>query len=217
MKCDWYTVGAHEWLSPPLPGTMSESGRPQDWGGGRGREFLGPRPHLPTSLHRLHEVYFEAPTCQGDPKKIFLVGNYSSSAEFFVTVAVFAFLYSMGALATYIFLQNKYRENNKGPMLVFGFLNLVLWVGNLWFVFKETGWAAPFLRYGQGPGGYGQSLHYGPRGPTQSSPTPHFSDLSSPTTPPDSVPATLAISMCQAQSNFMVLVLAFSEFQTHTH
>ena len=118
MKCDWYTVGAREWLSPPLPGTMSESGRPHDWEVGRGREFLGPRPHLPTSLHRLHEVYFDAPTCQGDPKKIFLVGNYSSSAEFFVTVAVFAFLYSMGALATYIFLQNKYRENNKGPMLV---------------------------------------------------------------------------------------------------
>lgn len=63
-------------------------------------------------------MYFEAPTCQGDPKNIFLVGDYSSSAEFFVTVAVFAFLYSMGALATYIFLQNKYRENNKGPMLV---------------------------------------------------------------------------------------------------
>lgn len=56
---------------------------------------------------------------------------------------------------------------------MFGFLNLVLWVGNLWFVFKETGWAAPFLRAppefekqpardaydeagcGQGPGRYG--------------------------------------------------------------
>ncbi|XP_032475322.1 synaptophysin isoform X2 [Phocoena sinus] len=170
---------------------------------------------------RLYQVYFEAPTCQGDPKNIFLVGDYSSSAEFFVTVAVFAFLYSMGALATYIFLQNKYRENNKGPMLmatdpeniikgmpvchqtgntckelrdpvtsglntsvVFGFLNLVLWVGNLWFVFKETGWAAPFLRappgapekqpapgdaygeagYGQGPGGYGPQDSYGPQG-----------------------------------------------------
>lgn len=70
------------------------------------------------SLHRLHQVYFDAPTCRGDTEKIFLVGDYSSSAEFFVTVAVFAFLYSMGALATYIFLQNKYRENNKGPMMV---------------------------------------------------------------------------------------------------
>lgn len=67
---------------------------------------------------------------------------------------------------------------------VFGFLNLVLWVGNLWFVFKETGWAAPFMRappgapekqpapgdaygeagYGQGPGGYGPQDSYGPQG-----------------------------------------------------
>ena len=88
------------------------------WAIGRRREFLGPGPHPPTFLCRLHEVYFEAPTCQAGTKKVFLGGNYSSSAEFFVTVAVFAFLYSMGALATYIFLQNKYRENNKGPMLV---------------------------------------------------------------------------------------------------
>ncbi|XP_006902771.1 PREDICTED: synaptophysin-like [Elephantulus edwardii] len=197
---------------------------------------------------RLHQVYFDTPTCGGGTTKVFLVGDYSSSAEFFVTVAVFAFLYSMGALATYIFLQNKYRENNKGPMLdflatavfafmwlvsssawakglsdvkmatdpeniikemtvcrhtgntckelrepvtsglntsvVFGFLNLVLWVGNLWFVFKETGWAAPFLRappsatekqpapgdaygetgYGQGSGGYGPQDSYGSQG-----------------------------------------------------
>jgi len=28
----------------------------------------------------------------------------------------------------------------------FGFINLVLWVGNLWFVFKETGIIAPFMR-----------------------------------------------------------------------
>lgn len=67
---------------------------------------------------------------------------------------------------------------------MFGFLNLVLWVGNLWFVFKETGWAAPFPRappgapekqpapgdaygeagYGQGPGGYGPQDSYGPQG-----------------------------------------------------
>lgn len=89
-----------------------------DGGGGRGRGFLESGPHLPSSLHRLHQVYFDAPTCRGGTTKVFLVGDYSSSAEFFVTVAVFAFLYSMGALATYIFLQNKYRENNKGPMLV---------------------------------------------------------------------------------------------------
>lgn len=63
-------------------------------------------------------MYFDAPDCRGGTSKVFLLGDYSSSAEFFVTVAVFAFLYSMGALATYIFMQNKYRENNKGPVLV---------------------------------------------------------------------------------------------------
>ncbi|XP_028923911.1 synaptophysin [Ornithorhynchus anatinus] len=198
---------------------------------------------------RLHQVYFDAPTCKNEmTSKVFLVGDYSSSAEFFVTVAVFAFLYSLGALVVYFFFQNKYRENNKGPMIdftvtavfaflwlvsssawakglsdvkmvtdpeniikempvcqqrgneckekldpvtsglntsvVFGFLNLVLWVGNLWFVFKETGWVAPFMKYppaapekqpapgdaygesgyGQGPGGYGQQDSYGPQG-----------------------------------------------------
>ncbi|XP_064872567.1 synaptophysin-like [Oncorhynchus nerka] len=28
--------------------------------------------------------------------------------------------------------------------VAFGFLNLILWGGNLWFVFKETGWMAAF-------------------------------------------------------------------------
>ncbi|KTG41866.1 hypothetical protein cypCar_00041641 [Cyprinus carpio] len=30
--------------------------------------------------------------------------------------------------------------------VVFGFLNMILWTGNLWFVFKETGIIAPFMR-----------------------------------------------------------------------
>ncbi|XP_066470375.1 synaptophysin isoform X1 [Tiliqua scincoides] len=194
---------------------------------------------------RLHQVYFDAPTCKGSEKeKIFLIGDYSSSAEFFVTIAVFAFLYSLAAMVVYVFMQDKYRENNKGPMIdfvvtavfafmwlvsssawakgltdvkeatdpdnlfkdmaackktgnecselrepvtsglntsvVFGFLNLVLWVGNLWFVFKETGWSAPFVKYppaqekqpapdtygdtyNQAPG-YGQQDSYGQQG-----------------------------------------------------
>lgn len=48
------------------------------------------------------------------------MGDYSSSAEFFVTIAVFAFLYSMAALSVYIFAFEKYRENNKGPLIVSG-------------------------------------------------------------------------------------------------
>uniref|UniRef100_A0A8C4YCD5 Synaptophysin n=1 Tax=Gopherus evgoodei TaxID=1825980 RepID=A0A8C4YCD5_9SAUR len=97
---------------------------------------------------RLHQVYFDVPACKGTKvEKVFLIGDYSSSAEFFVTIAVFAFLYSLAATVVYLFMENKYRENNKGPMIVFGFLNLVLWTGNLWFVFKETGWSAPFAKY----------------------------------------------------------------------
>nr|XP_029540074.1 synaptoporin-like isoform X2 [Oncorhynchus nerka] len=154
---------------------------------------------------RLHQVSFEAPLCDGRRREsLFLIGDYSSSAEFFVTIAVFAFLYSLMATIVYIFFQNEYRENNRGPLIdfivtvvfafmwlvsssawaqalsdvkvatdpdevqelisackvmtnkcgsvqgprwsglntsvVFGFLNFVLWAGNIWFVFKETGW-----------------------------------------------------------------------------
>ncbi|XP_028850534.1 synaptophysin a [Denticeps clupeoides] len=160
---------------------------------------------------RLHQVYYDAPTCKGEKtERLFLVGDYSSSAEFFVTIGVFAFLYSMAALSVYVFALEKYRENHKGPLIdfgvtcvftfmwlvssaawakglsdvklatdpdkvvqeipacdvegsrcnevhdpkmsglntsvVFGFLNLILWGGNLWFVFKETGIVAPFMR-----------------------------------------------------------------------
>ncbi|CAL8319395.1 unnamed protein product [Merluccius merluccius] len=158
---------------------------------------------------RLHQVYFDAPTCRGEnQERLFLVGDYSSSAEFFVTIGVFSFLYSMAALSVYCFMLEKYRENNKGPQIdfavtavftffwlvcscawakglsdvktatdpdrvitlisacdeqenrckevhdpkvsglntsvAFGFINLILWAGNLWFVFKETGWMAAF-------------------------------------------------------------------------
>ncbi|XP_056629349.1 synaptophysin a [Triplophysa dalaica] len=182
---------------------------------------------------RLHQVYFNAPTCKNSlTDRFFLVGDYSSSAEFFVTIAVFAFLYSMAALSVYVFAFEKYRENNKGPLIdfgvtcvftfmwlvssaawakglsdvktatdpekvlelipaceqegnrcrevhdpvmsglntsvVFGFLNLILWAGNLWFVFKETGIVAPFMRQPPaqekqpqfGQPGYGQQDPY---------------------------------------------------------
>ncbi|XP_038628859.1 synaptoporin isoform X1 [Tachyglossus aculeatus] len=161
---------------------------------------------------RLHQVNFEVPTCEGKHReKLALIGDFSSPAEFFVTVAVFAFLYSLAATVVYIFFQNKYRENNRGPLIdfiitvvfsflwlvgssawakglsdvkvatdpkevlllmsackqqsnkcmaihgpmmsslntsvVFGFLNFILWAGNIWFVFKETGWHSSSQRH----------------------------------------------------------------------
>uniref|UniRef100_A0A8B9PPC3 MARVEL domain-containing protein n=1 Tax=Apteryx owenii TaxID=8824 RepID=A0A8B9PPC3_APTOW len=90
-----------------------------DTGGRRGRR-QGPA-LARCGCRRLHQVYFVAPTCQGaGQEKVFLVGDYSSAAEFFVTVAVFAFLYALGALGVYLFLDSKYRENNKGPVIVSG-------------------------------------------------------------------------------------------------
>ncbi|XP_028979729.2 uncharacterized protein LOC105009456 [Esox lucius] len=78
--------------------------------------------HMKVNTHvTLHRVYFDAPTCKGGPpERLFLVGDYSSSAEFFVTIGVFAFLYSMAALNFYIFALEKYRENNKGPLIMVG-------------------------------------------------------------------------------------------------
>lgn len=68
---------------------------------------------------RLHQVSFDAPVCEGiREERVFLIGDYSSSAEFFVTIAVFAFLYSLMATIVYIFFQNKYRENSRGPLIV---------------------------------------------------------------------------------------------------
>lgn len=75
---------------------------------------------------RLHQVYFDAPTCKGgNQERLFLVGDYSSSAEFFVTIGVFSFLYSMAALAVYCFILEKYRENNKGARIVGLFVFLI--------------------------------------------------------------------------------------------
>uniref|UniRef100_A0A3B4V8D8 Synaptoporin b n=1 Tax=Seriola dumerili TaxID=41447 RepID=A0A3B4V8D8_SERDU len=161
---------------------------------------------------RLQQVHFKAPLCDAKREEIlFLDGDFSSAAQFFVTVGVFAFLYSLLATIVYVFYQNKYLKNNRGPLVdfvvtvifsfmwlassccwaktlsdiktatnptqvlllisacraqeikctatqeplwsrlntsaVFGFVNVVLWVGNIWFVFKETGWYKTGQRY----------------------------------------------------------------------
>ncbi|KAM4588871.1 synaptoporin-like [Odontesthes bonariensis] len=163
-------------------------------------------------LFRLQQVHFKAPLCEAEREEVlFLDGDLSSAAQLFVTMGVFAFLYSLLATIVYVFYQNKYLRNNRGPLVdfvvtvifslmwlvssccwaktlsdiktatnptqvlllisacrarenrcaatqeplwsrlntsaVFGFVNVILWSGNIWFVFKETGWYKTGQRY----------------------------------------------------------------------
>ncbi|XP_075794602.1 synaptoporin isoform X2 [Pelodiscus sinensis] len=87
---------------------------------------------------RLYKVTFDAPTCEGKRREtLSLIGDFSSSAEFFVTIAVFAFLYSLAATVVYIFFQNKYRENNRGPLIDF----IVTVVFSFLWLVGSSGWA----------------------------------------------------------------------------
>ncbi|XP_042190949.1 synaptophysin-like protein 1 isoform X3 [Callorhinchus milii] len=157
--------------------------------------------HYPFRLNTV--ILVQQNTCN-QTMNTYLTGDMSSSAEFFVTVAVFAFLYCLAALVLYVGYLHVYRDGNRGPIIdfvvtvifaflwlvcssawgkglsdvkystdpevlknivdacqlgfatcsagsvsgmgslnvsvVFGFLNLILWCGNAWFVYKETSW-----------------------------------------------------------------------------
>ncbi|KAI4880997.1 hypothetical protein NFI96_012557 [Prochilodus magdalenae] len=162
------------------------------------------------------------PHCNGSGHNTtYLMGDFSSSAEFFVCVGVFGFLYCTFTLILYLGYQHVYRESPRGPIVVrekgaavpapahplslspqdlfltgifaflwlvsssawgkgltdvktntdvdslinlcnpacvaktypamgrlnasviFGFLNLILWAGNCWFIYKETPFHKP--------------------------------------------------------------------------
>ncbi|CAL8335832.1 unnamed protein product [Merluccius merluccius] len=145
---------------------------------------------------RLAAYVYEIPFCNGTQTQKFLQGDFSSSAEFFVSVGVFGFLYCTVTLILYLGYQNAYRQTSRGPVIdlvvtgvfaflwlvsssawgkgltdiksatnpvnlandcsitceagefpsmgrlnasvIFGFLNLILWAGNCWFIYKET-------------------------------------------------------------------------------
>uniref|UniRef100_A0A8C8WXP9 Synaptophysin like 1 n=1 Tax=Panthera leo TaxID=9689 RepID=A0A8C8WXP9_PANLE len=158
---------------------------------------------------RLNEASFDAipdaNVCDINWKNYVLIGDYSSSAQFYVTFAVFVFLYCLAALLLYVGYTNLYRDSRKLPMIdfvvtlvatflwlvstaawakaltdikiatgpgivkelqpcnhqvtcyfgsvtsmgslnvsvIFGFLNMILWGGNAWFVYKETSLHSP--------------------------------------------------------------------------
>ncbi|KAM9759575.1 synaptophysin-like protein 2a [Menidia menidia] len=145
---------------------------------------------------RLSANPFQIPSCNvSTSNNTYLQGDFSSSAEFFVCVGVFGFLYCTASLVLYLGYQNLYRQTARGPIVdlvvtaafaflwlvsscawakgltdvkwatnpehlvtlckncvpgefpsmgrlnasvIFGFLNLILWGGNCWFIYKET-------------------------------------------------------------------------------
>uniref|UniRef100_A0A8B9HXP1 Synaptophysin-like 1 n=1 Tax=Astyanax mexicanus TaxID=7994 RepID=A0A8B9HXP1_ASTMX len=181
-------------------------------------------PHIvtlqPQTLNQVRLVEGNVSLCNHTSTETHLVGDSSSSAEFFVAVAVLAFLYSMAALLVYVGYMHVYRDSDFGPMfdfvvtaafaflwlvsssawarglqvvkyatgtegiastllpcrdagvtcevteftsmrtlnisVVFGFLNLIVWAGNAWFVYKETRWHSQKVNSqpaaGRGPG-----------------------------------------------------------------
>ncbi|XP_005076299.1 synaptophysin-like protein 1 [Mesocricetus auratus] len=159
---------------------------------------------------RLNQASFHQPpdvnVCDVKWESHVLIGDYSSSAQFYVTFAVFVFLYCMAALVLYVGYTSLYRDSRKLPMIdfivtlvatflwlvsssawakaltdikiatghsiikelepcqsagvschfgsvtsmgslnvsvIFGFLNMILWGGNAWFVYKETSLHSP--------------------------------------------------------------------------
>ncbi|XP_029357938.1 synaptophysin-like protein 2a [Echeneis naucrates] len=146
---------------------------------------------------RLSAHPFTIQFCNGSASNLtYLQGDFSSSAEFFVCVGVFGFLYCTATLILYLGYQSVYRQTTRGPFIdlvvtaafaflwlvsssawgkgltdvkyatnpehlveickeicqpgefpamgrlnasvIFGFLNLILWAGNCWFIYKET-------------------------------------------------------------------------------
>nr|XP_032639848.1 synaptophysin-like protein 1 isoform X2 [Chelonoidis abingdonii] len=70
---------------------------------------------------RLNTVVFkelDSKKCNNTWTTTHLVGDFSSSAQFFVTFAVFVFLYCMAALVLYVGYLHLYRGAGKLPMIV---------------------------------------------------------------------------------------------------
>uniref|UniRef100_UPI00398F1EE1 synaptophysin-like protein 2 n=1 Tax=Pristiophorus japonicus TaxID=55135 RepID=UPI00398F1EE1 len=81
---------------------------------------------------RLNLISYQAITCENvtADNTLYLSGDFSSSAEFFVTIGVFTFLYCTAALVLYVGYQSLYQQNKYLPIadLVMTALFAFLWL-----------------------------------------------------------------------------------------
>ncbi|NWI60023.1 SYPL1 protein, partial [Calyptomena viridis] len=82
---------------------------------------------------RLNTVEFSAPDpqgCGGTWTDVRLVGNFSSSAQFFVALAALMFPYCIAALVVYMRYNHVYQQNNKFPLtdMIISVLTTFLWL-----------------------------------------------------------------------------------------
>ncbi|KAB1273382.1 Synaptophysin-like protein 2 [Camelus dromedarius] len=70
---------------------------------------------------RLNRVQYEMPLCDEDStsKTMHLMGDFSAPAEFFVTLGIFSFFYTIAALILYLRFHKLYTENRRFPLVDF--------------------------------------------------------------------------------------------------
>ncbi|KAL6078244.1 hypothetical protein STEG23_008167 [Scotinomys teguina] len=90
---------------------------------------------------RLNQASFHPPpnvnVCDVKWENHVLIGDYSSSAQFYVTFAVFVFLYCIAALVLYVGYTNLYRDSRKLPMIDF----IVTLVATFLWLVSSSAWA----------------------------------------------------------------------------
>ncbi|XP_061839599.1 synaptophysin-like protein 1 isoform X2 [Nerophis lumbriciformis] len=87
--------------------------------GDGGNETLNANFHYPFRLSQVPLVEGNASICNHSVSTTHLIGDSSSSAEFFVGVAVVCFLYCMAALLVYLGYMHVYKNSDFGPILDF--------------------------------------------------------------------------------------------------